>query len=141
MANLSGIRLQVGRVSGSTEFAIVTGTVSWSNREQEENLTYRVRASLRERDGARDTWNMLPDGRITQVTRGDADDLVPNTGNEIGSITLLPNNQSSRPFEIRRNFDFGGQESGNEEYYAVVTVVPEIRGDLAFSNEVSSNLG
>lgn len=141
MADLSNIQLQVGRVSGSTEFAIVTGTVSWSNREQEENLAYVVQASLRERDESRDTWNMLPDGQITQVTMGGADDLVPNNGDEIGSITLLPNNQSSRQFEIRRNFDFGTQEGDNEEYYAVVTVVPEIRGDLAFSNEVSANLG
>lgn len=116
MANLSDIELQVGRVNNSTEFAIVTGTVSWSNREQEENLAYVIQANLRERDETRDTWNMLPNGQITQVTIGGADDLVPNNGDEIGSITLLPNNQSSRPFEIRRNFDFGTQEGGNEEY-------------------------
>lgn len=137
MADLSNIRLEVGRVNNSTEFAIVRGDLTWSNREQQENLAYLVQATIRERDESRDTWNMLPDGQITQHERGGADDFV----GFIGSTTLLPNNQSSRPFEIRRNFDFGVQESGNEEYYAVVTVVPEIRGDLAFSNEVSSNLG
>ena len=137
MANLSNIRLEVGRVNGSTEFARVRGVVSWSGREQQENLAYVVQANLRERDDSRDTWNMLPDGQITRHERGDEDDTV----GFIGSTTLFPNNQSSRPFEIRRNFNFGDQESGNEEYYAVVTVVPEIRGDLAFSNEVSANLG
>ncbi len=137
MADLSNIRLEVGRVSGSTEFAIIRGDLTWSNREQEENLSYLVQASLRERDESRDIWNMLPNGQITQDERGGGDDFV----GFIGSTTLLPNNQSSRPFEIRRNFDFGRQESDNEEYYAVVTVVPEIRGDLAFSNEISSNLG
>ena len=137
MANLSNIRLEVGRVSGSTEFARIRGVLTWSDREQQENLAYLVQANLLERDESRDTLNMLPDGQITQVERGGGDDFV----GFVGSTTLLPNNQSSRPFEIRRNFDFGRQESDNEEYYAVVTVVPEIKGDLAFSNEVSSNLG
>ena len=137
MANINNVRLEVGRVSGSTEFARVTGIVRWTSREQDENLLYTVRADLRERDDSRDTWNMLPDGRITRHERGDEDDTV----GFVGSVAIRPNGQSSRPFEIRRNFNFGNQESGNEEYYAVTTVVPEIRGDLAFSNEVSANLG
>lgn len=137
MANISRVRLEVGRINGSTEFARVTGIVSWTSREQQENLRYTVRANLRERDGSRDTWNMLPDGRITRHERGDEDDTV----GFIGSLSIRPDNQSSRPFELRRNFNFGNQESGNEEYYAVATVVPEIRGDLAFSNEVRANLG
>lgn len=137
MANLFSIRLEVGPVNSSIEFARVTGIVSWSAREQQENLAYVVRANLRERDDSRDTWNMLPDGQITRLERGDDDETV----GFIGSTTLFPNNQSSRPFNIRRNFDFGDQEPGQEEYYAVVTVVPEIRGDLAFSPEVRVNLG
>lgn len=59
----------------------------------------------------------------------------------IRSTSIRPNGQSSRPFELRRNFNFGNQEVGNEEYYAVATVVPEVRGNLARSNEVSANLG
>lgn len=137
MANLSNVRLEVGRINGTTEFARVTGVLSWGSRERAENLSYSVRTFLRERDGSRDTWNMLPDGGITRHERGDEDDSV----GFIDSTSMRPNGQSSRPFELRRNFNFGNQEIGSEEYYAVATVVPEIRGDLALSNEVSANLG
>ena len=136
MANLSQIRLEVGSSGSSKEFAKITGIVSWSGREQQENLAYVVRVNLFERDDARDILNMLPDGTITRQRSGDEDDTV----GFIGSTTLFPNNQSSRPFEIRRDFDFGYLGKGTEAFYAVASVTPEIRGDFAFSNEVRLNV-
>lgn len=33
------------------------------------------------------------------------------------------------------------KKQGAEEYNGVATIVPEVRGDIKFSNEVSANLG
>ena len=146
MANLSGVRItNMGRNSSGLEFAIVQGRVSWSSREIQENLTYTVKAFLRERDDSRDDWSALPNGDVVRAEkRGNADDIVGRNrvGGIIGTTFLRPSGQSSRSFSIRGDFDFGNQESGNEEYYAVVTVVPDIKGDLEITPEFRPiNLG
>lgn len=138
MADLTNIRLtDLGRAALGLETATVTGTVNFSSREVSENLRYLVQAFLLDRDDSRDIWNMLPDGTITRHEIGNPDDFI----GKLGSVSIKPDGQPSRTFSIEREFDFGRNEVGREEYFAIVTVVPEIRGDLRRSNEVSIDLG
>lgn len=137
MASISSARLRVGRISGSTEYAELIVTVRWSSRERSENMLYLLRAMLVERDDRRDFFDMLPNGAIHWLNIGNLDDFIGN----IGSRWIRPSGLTSRTYTFRRNWDFGSNESGNEEYLGVATVVPELRGDIRFSNEISINLG
>lgn len=137
MARISDLRLEVGRSSGTIEFARLRGRVNWTWREVNENLWYRLSAALVERDDGRDFFDMLPDGNIHWYSVGNLDDWI----GWIGGTWMRPGGVSSRTFDLRRNWDFGNQESGNEEYLGIATVVPEVRSDIKFSNEVSINLG
>ena len=138
MASISSVNLEVGRVSGSTEFARVTCRVHFSAGERDLNLTFQVFGDLYERDDALDVF--LPQGPqkfATQVANGNRDDLI----GEIGRRNVRPDGNSFVDLEFRREWDFGNQESGNEEYRALITAYPDIRGATRFSNEVSVNLG
>lgn len=137
MATINSVRLRVGRVTSATEFAELTIRVSWTNREVQENLFYLLRGIVVERDDSRDFFDMLPDGNIHWHSVGNLDDFVGHIGNE----WIRPNGQSTRTIVMRRNWDFGNQEIGNEEYMGIATVVPETRGDIRFAPEVSVNLG
>ena len=139
MARLTNVRLnRVGRVNSSIEFAEVSVTVSWTGREVQENYWYLVNTFLFERDDSFDIYQAYPAGNgLVWHPRGDRDDYVGN----IGSQWVKPNGATSRTFTFRRNWDFGNQEAGNEEYRAVATIVPETRGDLRSSNEISVNVG
>ena len=137
MARISNARLRVGRISGSTEFAELVVTVRWRTREVNENQWYLLRAMLVERDDGRDFFDMLPDGNIHWLSIGNLDDWIGS----IGARWVRPAGTTSRTYTFRRNWDFGSNESGNEEYVGVATVVPELRADIKFSNEVSINLG
>lgn len=138
MASISAVKLEVGRVSSSTEFARVTFRVAFSLAERELNLPFTVFADLYERDDALDHYfPQNPQSFATQVAQGNRDDLV----GEIGRRMIRPNGESTVSVDLRREWDFGDQESGNEEYRALVTVYPDIRGAARFSNEISANLG
>ena len=138
MATLADVQLtNLGRAASGLETATVSGTVNFTPREVAENQRYTVQAFLRDRDDANDVWNILPDGTITRHELGNPDDIIGT----LGSILLRPNGQPSRSFNINREFDFGNNEIGREEYYAIVTIVPEVRGDLKQTNEVSIDLG
>jgi len=52
-----------------------------------------------------------------------------------------PNGNYTFMLTRRKEFDVGNQESGNEEYKAMVWVVPEIVAGRAWSNTLSINLG
>lgn len=137
MAYVSNVRLEVGR-TGTTEFATVQCRVNYSQIEIELNIPFLVYADLYDRDDGLDIFIAHEaDKFAAQQAKGDRDDLI----GEIGRRTVSPNGQSFSDIEIRRNFDFGNQESGNEEYLALVSAYPEIRGDTRFSNEVKANLG
>lgn len=137
MATITNVRLRVGRVSSATEFAELTIRVNWTNRERQENMSYLVRGFVVERDDGRDFFDMLPDGGIHWLSIGNLDDFIGN----VGAQWIRPNGVSSRTITMRRNWDFGNQESGSEEYMGIATVVPETRGDIRFSPEISANLG
>ena len=137
MARIKNTQLRVGRVSGTTEFAELVVTVRWTTRERNENMAYYLRGMLVERDDSRDFFDMLPNGNIHWHSIGNLDDWIGN----IGGQWIRPSGATARTYTFRRNWDFGPNESGNEEYLGVATVVPELRGDIRFSNEVSINLG
>jgi hypothetical protein len=137
MSAITSVRLRVGRVSSATEFAELTIRVSWTSREVAENFAYLLRGFLVERDDGRDFFDTLPNGDIHWLSIGNLDDYVGS----IGSQWVRPNGANSRTFTFRRNWDFGNQESGAEEYMGIATIVPETRGDVAFAPEISANLG
>ena len=137
MANITSIRLRVGRVSSAIEFAELVIRVNWTARERRENMAYLLSGFVVERDDGRDFFDMLPDGGIHWKSVGNLDDFIGT----VGRRWIRPNGLSSRTYTLRRNWDFGNQEWGNEEYMGIGTVVPELRSDIKFSNEVSVNLG
>jgi hypothetical protein len=126
------------RRTGSNEFARARFRVNFSASERELNIPFLVFADLYERDDALDTM-VAHDVNLfaAQLPRGNRDDLV----GEIARQTVRPNGNSFVDLDLRREFDFGNQESGNEEYVALISAYPDIRGDTRFSNEVSANLG
>ncbi len=137
MARVSNVNLEVGR-NGSTEFARVRCRVNFSATEQELNIPFLVFADLYDRDDGRDQYIAHDtDLFATQLPNGNRDDLI----GEVGRRTVRPNGQAFRDLDIRRDFDFGNQEAGNEEYIALISAYPDIRSDTRFSNEVSANLG
>jgi len=137
MASITSIRLRVGRVSSATEFAELVIRVNWTARERQENMSYLLSGFVVERDDERDFFDMLPDGGIHWKSIGNLDDFIGT----VGRRWVRPNGQASRTITFRRNWDFGNQEVFNEEYMGIGTVVPETRGDIRFSNEISANLG
>ena len=137
MARILNVSLEVGR-AGPEEFARVQFRVNFSASEQELNIPFLVFADLYERDDGRDRFIAHdPDLFAAQVTRGNRDDLV----GEIARRTIRPDGEATIALDLRRDFDFGDQEGGNEEYFAMISAYPDIRGDTRFSNEVVANLG
>lgn len=137
MASISRVDLNVGRVTSSTEFAELNITVLWTAREVQENMQYLLRGMLVEKDDGKDFYDMNPDGSVHWEDIGDLDDYVGT----IDTQWVRPNGSSSRNFRFRREWNFGDQEGGSEEYLGIATIVPETRGDMRFSAQVNANLG
>lgn len=141
MATIRNPRLRMGRSTGNLEFAEVSFSVDFSTREVQENLVFGLYTALFERDDALDTFHPRANGAfsfgIDWRSNGDLDDFV----RWLDSRTVRPNGLNTRFFTIRRDFNVGNQEGGNEEYRAFINVVPEITSGQAWSNEVSINLG
>lgn len=137
MAAITGARLSVGRVTSRTEFAELVVTVRWTRREVSENLWYKLSGFLVEQDDRRDFFDMHPDGNIHWLSIGNLDDFIGT----IGRQWVRPSGRNSRVFTLRRNWDFGNQEAGSEEYFGIATIVPEVRSDIRSSNLIRANLG
>lgn len=71
------------------------------------------------------------------INRGEQDHFVGH----IQTIHLQPQGRTKVTLSLERKFDFGAQESGNEEYVAVVWAIPDIRYDVDVSPAISVNLG
>ena len=80
---------------------------------------------------------MLPNGNIHWISIGNLDDFIGT----IASVVVRPNGQTTRTFTLQRNWDFGNQESGAEEYMGIATIVSELHGDVRFAPENGANLG
>ncbi len=136
MAEITDLRLSVGRSTGGREFARIRGRVAWTARETQLNKYYLLRGFLVEQDDSRDFFDTLPDGNIHWHSIGNLDDYI----GRIFSMWIRPNGQRNYNFNERRDWNFPNNEWGEEEYISVVTVVPEDHSDVAFSNRVDINL-
>lgn len=141
MASISNARLRMGRVSSTQEFAEVTFSVNFSGAEVSQNLAFGLYTALYERDDSLDTYHADQNGafsfRIVTRANGNADDFVQ----WIDSRAVRPDGQNTRFFTVRREFNVGNQEAGNEEYRAFINIIPEITTGQTWTNEVSVNLG
>ena len=141
MAHVSDVRLSMGRVSSRIEFAEVTARVDFASKEVAENLNFGLFIPLVEVDDAFDTYHYNANGgfnvSIDWRSVGDLDDFVT----WIAARTIRPNGSSTRFVRERKEFDVGDQEGGNEEYRALVWVVPEIFEGKSWSNILRVNLG
>lgn len=137
MCWISNTNLAVGRATGSQEFARVKFRLNFSENEQKLNLAFRVYVDLYERDDTLDVYITGPGTEEELVSRGNRDDRIGRIVNTI----VKPDGQPSKDLDFTRNWDFGSNESGNEEYRALVHAYPEIRRDRKWTNEVSINLG
>ena len=141
MANVSNVELRMGRVSSTLEFAEVRFTLNFSPQEVSQNLLFGLYIPLFEVDDALDSYHWEPNGffRVGVNWRafGGLDDFVTWVAQE----TIRPNGNSTLMLTRRAEFDVGNQEWGNEEYKAMVWVVPEIVEGKAWSNTLRINLG
>lgn len=86
----------------------------------------------------RKTDYYLPKGTgIVKIPRGDSDTYIGH----IQTKLARPGGKSYVDIKLSRDWDFGDQEVGNEEYRALIHAIPEICSDLEWSNEISINLG
>ena len=122
------------------EFASLTVEVNFSQADINLGLPFLVQAYLYERDGGRDRFIARLNGGIIKSSNGNGDDYV----GEIGRRTITPSN-SPISLDFHRIWDFGDQEGGNEEYYAVVAVTPRLprtaSTHVVYSKEIKANLG
>ena len=146
MAQVNNVRLRMGRVSTSTtlEFAEVNFSINFSDQEVRQNLAFGLHSFLYEKDDNLDIYHLEPNGMFNVGIRlhpdrdlDDKDDFVRQISREI----IRPNGNSVVALTRRQEFDVGNQEDDNEEYMALVWVIPEIVEGKAWSNEVSINLG
>lgn len=141
MAHISGVRLSMGRVSNIIEFAEVTFRITFSGQEVKENLAFGLFIPLFEVDDSLDTYHWEANGgfnvNVNWRAVGDLDDFVTWIAQE----SIRPNGHNSLLLTRRKEFNVGNQESGNEEYKAMVWAIPEIFEGKAWSNTLSINLG
>jgi hypothetical protein len=122
------------------EFVRVKATVTFTATEIRLNVPCTVLTELWEVDDGMDHFIAATQRfsfPMTPIVSGDADDRVRRLPPQV----VRPDGRSTVTVIIQETFDIGDQESGDEEYRAVVFVIPEIRADVAMSNQVIANLG
>ncbi len=141
MARIGQVSLEMGRKMGSPlEFADVRTEISFTQREIEENLEYTVQVLLVEQNDALDMRVPLINGDqvvFSPIGRGKWDEVI----RQFRPFKIRPDGRRADTIEIREEFEIGDQESGDEEYWALVLVVPEISEAVRWSNRVQINLG
>lgn len=142
MVQITKVDLKVGRrTNNSLEFADVAVKVEWTQREVSENLAYYLSIYLVEQDDP-SFYDMRPDGSIHWHSNGNGDDYVGTViSDKYPGLWVRPDGRSVHTFTYDRDWEFGDQERGDEEYKAIATIVPEIRGDISSSSRVIANLG
>ena len=137
MARISFLDLDVGRRTSGIEFARLTLNVTWTSREVQENLYYWLSGYLIEQDDGLDFMDMKPNGGVQWEDIGGLDDFVGT----IRQLWIRPNGALTRSYVLERDWNFGNQESGDEEYRGIATVVPELRSDFRMTGILKANLG
>jgi hypothetical protein len=138
MARVRNVQLTAGRGSDGREFAEVTYDIAFSDAEVSLNLQFDEMVLLAERDEKLDgffqDWGSNLD--VQQIAVDNPDDFIGT----IHEGTIKPEGRRTVRRTHRREWPFPRNEDGNEEYRALVMVVPEIYRGSAWSNEVSINL-
>jgi hypothetical protein len=132
------------------EFARITGSVDFTAREVQDNLNYAVWVAINEQDDPT-VYHFYTNGQakpevIKTLLRNPPGTFVQgNLDDDIQQFflaqTIRPDGRSTVTIDIRRDFDVGNQEDGNEEYQATVFAIPEIAHGYALSNVRTRNLG
>lgn len=138
MAEVKNIQLTVGRAPSGRDFAEVSYDIEFTQTERDLNVHFFEFVLLFERDDDLDRYFEAvnnPD-QIELLRRGNTDDFI----GQVGSGLIVPGDNTTLHRNVRREWRFPNNESGNEEYRALVQVVPQIRRGAGWSNEVKANL-
>jgi hypothetical protein len=160
MAEVQDVSLEMGRVSGQQqlEFATVDFRVRFSPGEVALNLDYEIHIAIVEQDEQIDTYFLIPNGFaaagtvishsrpefLRQQRRGNRDEFIYYRKADPlrpAGFTIRPDGDAERSMSIRMEFDVGDQERGEDEYRALVWVVPEVSTGHNMSDIVRVNLG
>lgn len=139
MATVLNVKLNVGKSSTGREFAEVSYDIRFSTFEVAHNLNFDEHVRLWDRDDGLDRYYRGVGSPFIarQQSEGNSDDLI----GLIHAGTIRPNGSTIIHRKFRAEWDFGGNESGPEEYRALVDVVPEVGAASAWSQEAVLNLG
>jgi hypothetical protein len=163
VASVSNVELEMGRDSDDArlEFARVTFGVSFTPAEVRLGLRYEIHLLIVERDGALDDFILTPNGfrghpyiriplgwppELTRLRQGNRDEVVfyyrqsPRPDAEDEWI-VDPANGDVQEISRRFTFDVGDQERGEDEYVAIVWVIPELYSGHGHSGTARVSLG
>lgn len=140
MAQVLNVVLQVGRGSGDREFATIEYDIEFREAEIAQNLWFDEFVALLDIDDERDRYLNLLGAEYLH-----AHFAVGNIDDDIGVIhfaknSVRPDGQALVHRSFKRDWDFPDNESGDEEYRALIVVTPEVHAASAWSNEVHINL-
>ena len=138
MAEVRNIKLSVGRGASGMEFAEVSYDVDFAPDETKLDLRFSEWAILFERDDELDAFHRRAGANVglRWFPRGNPDDFI----GYIFKGLIQPNGNSTIHRSHKRDWNFPNNENGNEEYRALVQIIPEITTGGGWSNEVSVNL-
>jgi hypothetical protein len=137
MAKVRNVNLVVGH-GPEGEFAEVSYDVEFNRTELALNMGFYELIALMERDEGLDTYFPGFPASVLQYPSGNLDDNIGTVFK--GPDVMHPDGESVVHRRHRRDWRFPNNESGPEEYRALVIVRPELWEGAAWSNEVSVNL-
>jgi hypothetical protein len=148
MATVKDVQLFVGRGLDGKDIAEVSYNILFSPIEVRLDIPFHERVMIYEQDDELDRYvelfgldiNGIPPPRpaLEQLDRGDHDDWIGLLFNQEDSVR--PDGQAVVNRMHSKSWRFPSNESGNEEYKALVVVTPSICRSSAWSNTVSINL-
>jgi hypothetical protein len=148
MATVKNVHLKVGRGDDGREFAEVSYDVHFSPTEVELNIPFHERVMLYEIDDSLDDYvdafgaddMAVPPRRPAPalITAGDRDDVTGEVF--IGEDSVRPDGKTFVSRVHLKRWRFPSNESGDEEYKALVMVTPSICRSTSWSDTVSINL-
>ena len=144
MAKITNQRLDIDHnVGRSDENARVSFKITFTRNEVKLNLNYKVYIFLLEIDEAKDKYrpviNGYDDVTIEYIRAEGEDDFI--TGRALTSFNVQPSGIAEHTFDKRHNLEAGSNEAGNEEYSALIYVIPELTYAEAWTEIDSKNLG
>jgi|LGOV01.1.fsa_nt_gb hypothetical protein len=136
MPSILNVRLDVGRNADKREFARVNFDVSFSSYEVTTGIPYTCDILLFEIDSGKDEYyRSLINPRSYNWRGGNRDDFI----GWISSFTINPSSDIQH-FELERAWSFPNNEVGEEEYEALVSLVPFVGTAAKWSNRININL-